>query len=179
MSWNLEPSEIKLVASYTEVFNDVGYDSARHVAVVPGECDKSIGTERIGVVSVTPGVPQVDAADLLEAALQLPAIVRRVFAHGSGSQHEFVAESGRDRTACVEQGFQVGFGRLLKTQNRLAPVASVCVAARKQAGFGNPHAVFVAPHLNLRYGNDHCASTITVSAMGVNACRSELEVWDL
>ncbi len=168
MTWTLETSEIKLVACDAEVFNDVGYDSARHVAMVPGECDNSFRTEGIGVMPVTAGVAQVDAANLLEAALQLPAIERRVFAHSSGGQYEFIAEGDGNGTACFEKSLQMGFGRLLKTQNRLAPVASMCVATGQQAGFGNPHAVFVAPRLDFGNGNDHSGKTITVSAMAVN-----------
>jgi hypothetical protein len=179
MTWTLEPSEIELVASDTEVFNDVGYDAARHVPGVPGECDKSISTERVGEVTVTPGVAQVDAADLFETALHLPAIVRGIFAYASGGQNEFITESLGDGTTCLQKRFQVGFGRLLKTQNRLAPVASVRVAARKQAGFGNPHAVFVTPRLDFRNGNNHIARTVTVPAMAVNDCRPKLEVLDL
>jgi hypothetical protein len=53
------------------------------------------------------------------------------------------------------------------------------VATRKQAGFGNPHAVFVAPRLDFRNRNDHSARTITVSVMAVNGCRSKLDVLDL
>jgi hypothetical protein len=179
MTRTLESSEIELVATDAEVFNDVGYNAARHVPGVPGECDESIRTERVGEVTVTPAVAQVDAADLPKTAFQLPAVVRRVFAHASGGQNELITESGGDGAPCLQKRFQVGFGRLLKTQDRLAPVASVCVAARKNAGFGNPHAIFVTPCLDFRNGNDHIARTITVPAMAVNDCRPKLEVLDL
>ena len=171
MSWTLELPEIKFVAGNAEVFDDVGNNTARDIARMPGECNNSIGAKGIGIMPMASRVAQVDAANLLEAAFQLTTIDRGIFSHKSSRQHEFVAECGRNRTAGFEQSFQMGLGCLLKTENRLPAVASMGVTAGKQSGFGNPHAVFVSPRLNFGNGDDHTEGTLTAFADAVNGCQ--------
>jgi hypothetical protein len=84
------------------------------------------------VIPVTAGIAQVFTADLAETTLQLAAVERVIFAHGSGGEHEFVAESGRDGAAGFQECLQMGVGRFLKPKNGCAPVTAVCVAAGKQ-----------------------------------------------
>ncbi|HEY3857472.1 MAG TPA: hypothetical protein VGO67_24060 [Verrucomicrobiae bacterium] len=88
----------------------------------------------------------------------------------SSREHEFVAEGGGNRAASLEQVFQVGLGRLLKTQYRLPAVASMGVTAGKQSGLGDPHAVFISPRLNFRNGDDHIVGTIAAFGIAVNGC---------
>jgi hypothetical protein len=178
MNGNLESPEIKFVACNSEVFNDIGNNAAWNVAWMPGECNEAVGAEGIGVMPVTASVAQMNAADFSETPLQLAAIERRVFAHGSRGEHEFIAERGRNRAARFEQGFQMGFGRLLKTEDRLASVAPVRVATGKQVGFSNPHSVFVAPRLDFRFGHNHSVKTITFFTVAVNGCRSNCPARD-
>lgn len=45
-------------------------------------------------------------------------------------------KSGGDGTTGFQQRFQMGFRRLLKAEERLAPVASVGMTARQEAGLG-------------------------------------------
>jgi len=63
---------------------------------------------------VTAGAAQMFTAYLPEAALQLTAIERGIFAHKSGREHNLIAECGRNGPACVQQRFQMRFGSLLK-----------------------------------------------------------------
>ena len=172
----LEFSEVKFVACDAEVFDDVRNDAARHVARMPRERDEAVGAEGIGVMSVAARGAQQFAADLPKAPLQLAAIVGRVFAHGSGSEDEFVSESGRNRASGVQQRFQMDLGSLLKTKNRLAPVASMRVAAGQQAGLGDPHAILIAPELHLRERNDHSPVTVTRSVVDVKRAFDASEI---
>jgi hypothetical protein len=66
----------------------------------------------------------------------------------SGRENEFVAKSFRDRASSFKERFKVGFGSLLKAQGGFAPVASVCMTARQQRGFGDPYAVFIPSKLH-------------------------------
>jgi hypothetical protein len=147
-----EFSEIELVAREAEIFNDVGHDAARHVTRMPGKGDKAVGTERIRVVPVAP---------------KAFGVVGRVFAHGSGGEDEFVAEGGGNGASGFEQGFEVGFGGLLKAEHGFTPVASMRVAAGKQAGFGDPHAILIVAELNFREWNDHSGVTLAWLAAAV------------
>lgn len=164
-----EPSEIELVAADAEVLDNVGDDAAWHVAGVPGEGDEAVGLERIGVMPVAAGSAEQFAADFPEAAVQLPAVVRGVFAHGSSREHEFVAKGRRDGTPGFEQGFEMGFGGLLEPEESFAPIASVRVTAGQQAGFGNPYTVFIPAELHLREWNDHDTATVTRPAFRVKS----------
>ena len=71
-------------------------------------------------------------ADLAETTLQLAAVERGVFAHGSCGEHEFVSEGGWDGAAGFQECLQMGLGRFLKPKYGFAPVTSMCVAARQQ-----------------------------------------------
>jgi len=68
---------------------------------------------------------------------------------------ELVAEGGEDGPSVFEQGFRVGFGGFLKTQQRLPAVVTVSMAAGKEFGLGDPNAVFVPPKVDLGNGNNH------------------------
>ena len=68
-------------------------------------------------------------ADLAETTLQLAAVERGVFAHGSCGEHEFVSEGGWDGAAGFQECLQMGLGRFLKPKYGFAPVTSMCVAA--------------------------------------------------
>jgi hypothetical protein len=156
-----------LISGNPEVFDNVGNDTARHVARMPCKSDEAVGSERIRVVPMAASGAKEFTTDLAKAALQLAAIPRGVFAHRSGGENEFVAEGDRNRAARFEQGFQVDFGGLLKTERGFAPVASVRMAAGKQRRFCNPHAVFIPPDLHFREWNDHGAATVTRPAAAV------------
>jgi hypothetical protein len=65
-------------------------------------------------------------------------------------------EGGRDGPSGFQQGSQVGFGGLLKSQQRLPVVVAVGMAAGEESGFGNSDAVFILPQLDLGNGNNHC-----------------------
>lgn len=160
-----EFSEIELIAGDTEVFNNVRNDAAWHIARMPREGDEPVGTKRIGVMSVT--ARKKFTADFTESPFQLAAVPRGVLAHGSGGENKFVAEGHGNRAARFEQGFQMSLGGLLKAERRLTPVASVRMAAGQEAGFGNPHAVFVPAELHFREWNDHSAATIARRTSGV------------
>jgi hypothetical protein len=108
--------EVELVAGDAEVFNDVRDDAARDVTRMPGKGDETIGTKRIGVMPVTARGAEQFAADFAESPFQLTAVVGRVFAHGSGGEDEFVAESRRNGAAGFEQRFQMDFGGLLEAE---------------------------------------------------------------
>ncbi len=159
--------EIEVVATDAEVFDDVGDDAAGNVARMPREGDDPVRAKGIGVVAVTAGVAQMFATDFAEAALQLAAVPRGVFARESGGENELVTKGGRNGAAGVEQGLEMRFGRQLEAEDGLAAILSVRVAARQQRGPGNPHAVFVAAHLNFGNGNNHDAATIARRASGV------------
>jgi hypothetical protein len=66
----------------------------------------------------------------------------------SGGENEFVPKRFRNGASRFEKGFKVGFGGFLKTQGRLAAVASVGVTARQQRRFGNPYTIFVPAKLH-------------------------------
>jgi len=169
-----EPAEVEFVAADAEVFDDVGDDAARHVARMPRERDEAVGAKRIGVMPMTAGSAKECAADFSQTAIKLPTVPRGILAHGSGGENEFVAEGGRDRAARFQQRFQMRFCRLLKAKGGFAAVASVRVAAGQQAGFGDPHAVFVLTELHFRKWNDHNAATVTRPVSGVKRHVEEL-----
>ena len=106
-------------------------------------------------------------ADFTKSPFQPPAIVGRVFAHGSGSEHKFIAEGNGDGASGFEQCFEMGLGGLLEAARGFAPVAPVCVVARQERGFGNPHTVLIPAELYLRDRNDHGVVRITRCASGV------------
>ena len=91
----------------------------------------------------------------------------------SGSEDEFVAEGFRNGTPGFEERFEMGFGGLLKTQGRFAPVASVRVTAGQQTGLGNPDAIFILSELHLRKWNDHCGTKLTHFVLTVKADHAE------
>ena len=66
--------EIEVVPADAEVFDDVGDDTAGHVAGMPCESDKAVGAERVGIMAMAAGSAQKFAADLLETAFQLPTV---------------------------------------------------------------------------------------------------------
>jgi len=167
----LEFSEIELIASDAKVFDDVRDDSARHIARMPRERDQAVGTKRVGVMPVTAGGAKKFTTDFTESPVQLAAVPRGIFAHGSGSENKFVAEGRRDGASGFEQRFQVDLGGLLKAQRCLAAVASVRVAAGQERRFGNPHAVFILTKSHFREWNNHGAATLTRSASGVKGGR--------
>jgi hypothetical protein len=111
---------------------------------------------RIRVVPVATRCTEEFTSNLPQPAFQLAAVVRRILAHGSGGQDEFVAKCRRNWTASFQQRFQMGFGGLLKAEQRFAPVAAVCMAARQEIGLGNPNAIFVLSELHLGEWNNHC-----------------------
>lgn len=163
----LKPSEVELVACDAEVFDDVCDDAAWYIARMPCEGNQTIGTKRVGVMSVAAGSAKELTTDFTEAALQLTAIPRGVFSHASGGQNEFVAKGGGDGAARFEQCFQMGLGGLLKAERGFTPVASVGVTTRQEWRLGNPHAVFILADLHFREWNDHGAVTIARGAFGV------------
>lgn len=73
----------------------------------------------------------------------------------SGREHELVAEGRRDRAAGFQQRFQMGLRGLLKAEQRLAPVATVRVAAGQEGGLGDPHAILIPSKLHLAERNNH------------------------
>ena len=157
-----EFSEIKFVAGNSEVFDDVCNNAPWHVARMPREGDDAVRAERIRIVAMAAGIAKMFAANLAESTLQLPAVVRRVlacptqnpsrhaaFAHRSGCEDKSVAEGRRNRAPSLQQCFQMDFGGLLKAEKGFAPVASVSMTAGQEAGFGNPHAVFIPSESHL------------------------------
>lgn len=106
-------------------------------------------------------------ADVFSKSKSSEAISRIRFAHGSGSENKFVAESGRDGASGFEQRFEMRLGGLLKAERGFAPVAPVRVAAGQERRFGNPYAVFILTKLHFREWNDHSAHIITRRASGV------------
>ena len=166
-----EPAKVKLITGDAEVFNDIGNDAAWHISRVPREGDDSLRAKRIGIMTMTSGVAQVNAANLFQPPFQSAAIEGGVLAHSSSREHKLVSERRRNRASCLEQRLEMRFGRLLKTQDGFTSVTPMRVAARKQVGFGNPNPVFVLARLNLRDRNDHNLSTINIAGCGVNASR--------
>ena len=114
-------------------------------------------------MTVAASVAQVFTSDFAQATFQLTAIKRWVFAHGSGGEDKFVAKSFRDGASGFEQGFQMGFGGLLKTQGGFAPVAPMCVTTGQQQRFGDPYAVFIPTELHFRERNNHDGRKLTCS----------------
>src|SRR5208283_1615965 len=125
-----ESLEVKVVAADAEVFDDVSDDAAGHIARMPRERDESVGTEWIRVMPVAPGGAEEFAANLTQTTVKLAAVPGGIFAHRSGGENKFVAESGRDGASGFEQGFQMRLGSLLESKGGLATVAPVRVAAR-------------------------------------------------
>ncbi len=156
-----ESLEVKVVAADAEVFNDVGYDAAGHIARMPCERDEAVGTEGIRVMPVAPGGAKEFAANLTQTTVKLAAVPGGMFAHRSGSENEFVAEGSRDGASGFEQSFQMRLGSLLESQSGLATVAPVSMATGQQGGFGNPHAVFILSKLHFREWNDHSGHKVT------------------
>jgi hypothetical protein len=159
--------EVELIAGDAEVFDNVRNDTARHIARMPREGDEPVGTKRIGVMPVTASGTKKLTTDFTKSPLQLAAIPRGVFAHRSGGENKFVAESHGDRAARFEQCFQMSLGGLLKAEGGFAPVAPVRVAAGQERRFGNPNAVLVLTDLHFREWNDHSAATIARRTSGV------------
>ena len=106
----------------------VGNDAARHIARMSRECNKTIRSERIRIMTVAAGVTNMFATNFAQASLQLTTVERGIFSHRSGGEHKFVAERWRNRAACFHQSFQMRLGGFLKTQNRFAAILSVGVA---------------------------------------------------
>ena len=156
-----EFSEVEVFAAEAEVFDNVGYNAARHIARMPGESDKTVGTEWIRVMAVAARGAEQFAANFTQAALQLAAVPRRVFAHRSRSENELVAKGGWNGASGFQKSLQMDLGGLLEAKDGLAPVLPVSMTTGQQRGFCNPYAVLVAPHLNFRDGNDHCGNILT------------------
>jgi len=112
---------------------------------MPRKGDDAVGIEWVGVVAVAARAAEVLATNVPESSFELPAVIRRVFAHESGREDEFVAERRRNRPAGFQQSFQMRLGGLLKAEQGFASVASMSVAARQEGGFGDPHTVFILP----------------------------------
>src|SRR5437870_134212 len=100
-------------------------------------------------------IPQMLTSDFPQTPLQSTTINRGVLAHRPGRENKFIAEGWRNWATSFEQCFQVSFGCFLKAENRLAPVSSVRVTAGQEAGFGNPHPIFIAARLNLSNWDYH------------------------
>jgi len=162
-----ESPEVEFVASDTKVFDYVGDDAPRNVPQMPGKRDEPVRAEGIRVVPMTTGVAQVLAADLSEPTFQLPAIVARVFPHGSRGEDELVAERWWNGPAGIQQRLQMCFRGLLKAEKGFAPVAPMRVTAGQQVGLGNPDPIFILSDLHLRQRNNHGAETVTRLASAV------------
>ena len=153
--------EVKVVAADAEVFNNVSDDAARHVTRMPGKRDQAVWAGGIRVVPVAPGGAKEFTANLTQTTVKLTTFPGGIFAHRSGGEDEFIAESSRDGTSGFEQSFQMRLGGLLESQSGLATIAPVRVAARQQSGFGNPNAVFILTKLHFREWNDHNGHKVT------------------
>lgn len=92
---------------------------------MPGKGDEAVGTKGIGIVPVAACRAEESATQLAQAALQLPAVQGRVFPHGSGGEHEFVAKGGRNGASRFQQGFKMHLGGLLKSENGLTAILAV------------------------------------------------------
>ena len=106
--------KVEFVTGDAEVVDDVRDNTAWHVTGMPRKGDETVGSERIRIVTVTARRAEQFAADFPQAALQLPAVVGWVLAHGSGGEDEFVAESRWNRATGFQQRFQMDFCGLLK-----------------------------------------------------------------
>lgn len=84
-------------------------------------------------------------------------------------QDKPIAKGWRYWPSRLQQCFQVGFRRLLKTKNGLAPVASVCVTAGQELGFGDPNALLIPAQLDSRDRDDHDTHTISDCVCAVNS----------
>ena len=89
----------------------------------------------------------------------------------SDRQDETLTKRGWNRSARLQQGLQMLFGGLLKSQNRLATVTTMSMAPRQQPRLGNPYAVLVPAHLNLGNWDNHPADTISEVSCMVNATK--------
>ncbi|HLX94469.1 MAG TPA: hypothetical protein VKU37_01860 [Verrucomicrobiae bacterium] len=123
-----ESLEVKVVAADAEVFDNIGNYAAGHIAGMPRECDEAVGTEGIRVMSVAPSGTKKFTANLTQTTVKLTTVPRGIFAHRSGGENKFVAESSRDGAAGFEQRFQMRLGSLLESQGGLATVTPVRVA---------------------------------------------------
>ena len=98
---------------------------------MPGEGDKALGTEGIGVVPMAARRTKQFAAQFTQAVLQLTAIPRREFTHNSGGKDELVAKGRRNGAAGFEEGFEMRLGGLLETEDGLAAVLAMGMTARQ------------------------------------------------
>ena len=130
---------------------------------MPRKGDEAIRAEGIRVMPVAAGVAKMFATDFVEAPFQLAAVKGGVFAHGSSSKNELVAESGWNGASGFKQRFQMRFRGLLKAKRGLAAVAPVRVTTGQERGFGNPHAVFILTQLHFRERNNHNGRKLTCS----------------
>ncbi len=162
-----ESLEVKVVAADAEVFDDVSDDAAGHVARMPRKRDEAVGAERVRVMPVASAGAKKFAANLPQTTVKLTAVPGGIFAHRSGGEDEFVAESGRDGASGFEQSFQMRLGSLLESQGGLATVAPVRVATGQQGGLGNPQAIFILTELHFREWNNHNGHNITGFASDV------------
>lgn len=142
---------MEVVPADAEVFDDVGDYSSWHVASMPCKSNKTLGAERVGIMSVAASGAKEFATDFIESMFQLPAIQGRVFAHILGCKDKLVAEGGWDGAARFHQGFEVRLGGELKTEDGFSALLPVRVAARQQRGLGYPLTILVAANLN--FGN--------------------------
>lgn len=120
---------------------------------MPGEGDQTIRLEGVRIEAVTSGGADVFTADLAESAIKLAAVPGGGTCPCSGGQNEPVTESDRNGPSGFEQGFQMGFGGFLKTQQSFPAVFAVGVAAGKLFGLGDSNAGFVPSQVN--FGNWH------------------------
>ena len=74
--------EVEVVTGNAEVLDDIRNNSPWHVTSMVGESDQSFGMEWVRVVTMAPARADKFTADLAEATLQLPAVVRGILAHG-------------------------------------------------------------------------------------------------
>jgi hypothetical protein len=166
---DLKSAEIELLSGNPKIFYNIGDNTRWNISRVPGKGNQTIGAKGIGVMPVATGASEMFTPDFPQTSLQLAAIERGIFAHSSSSEHKFIAKCGRNRAPRVQQRFEMRLGRQLKTQNRFTAIAAMRVAARQQAGFGNPYSVLVLPRLDFRDRNDHSPGTIPVGSTSVNA----------
>ena len=122
---------------------------------------------RVRVMPVTARSAKKFTAHFPESAFQPATVIRRVFAHRSGGEDKLIAEGRGNGAAGFQEGFEMDFSGLLKAEKRLAAVASMRMAAGKEAGFGNPHAVCIQAKLDFRDRNNHGVVTLTRSVSEV------------
>ena len=65
------------------------------------------------------------------------------------------------------QSPDMGFGGLLKSQDRFAAIAAVSVTTEQEVGFGNEDAVFILTYANAGDRDDHEVNVLPISR-GVN-----------